>query len=86
MGYYQWEYDESCRQVREVTNNLVSGLEQVPFLYPYPTQGNFVLCWILYGFTGQALARHLFEDQRIHLMPGVDRDDLMAFALNNRCS
>lgn len=65
MGDYRWEYTESCRQVREATRKLVQGLEQVPYLYPYPTHGNFVLCWILYGFTGQELALHLFEDSRI---------------------
>ena len=65
MGDYRWEYAESCRQVREATRNLVQGLEEVPYLYPYPTQGNFVLCWILYGFTGEELAARLFEDCRV---------------------
>jgi len=65
MGDYQSEYSESCRQVREATRNLVRGLEAVPYLCPYPTQGNFVLCWILYGFTGEELAERLFEDSRI---------------------
>jgi len=62
MGDYKQAYDESCRQVREATKNLVRGLEKVPYLYPYPSQGNFVLCWILYGFTGQELAERLYED------------------------
>lgn len=65
MGSYQQEYIESCRQVRQATQNLVKGLEDVPYLHPYPTQGNFVLCWILYGFTGEELAERLFEDCRV---------------------
>ena len=65
MGHYQREYTESCRQVREATKSLVRGLEAVPYLYPYPTQGNFVLCWISYGFTGKELAERLFEDCRV---------------------
>ena len=65
MGDYRWEYAESCLQVMEATRLLVRGLEKVPFLYPYPTQGNFVLCWILYGYTGQELTARLFEDCRV---------------------
>ncbi|MCH7737755.1 MAG: histidinol-phosphate aminotransferase family protein [Chloroflexi bacterium] len=65
MGEYQDEYDESCRQVIAATKNLVRGLEGVPYLDPYPTQGNFVLCGISHGFTGQELTERLFEDCRI---------------------
>ena len=65
MEAYQQEYTESCRRVREATRNLVSRLQEVPFLYPYPTQGNFVLCSVLYGFTGPELTDRLFEDSRI---------------------
>ncbi len=65
MGEYQWEYSESCRQVREATQKLVKDLEEVPYLYPFPTQGNFILLQILYGFTGEELESRLFEDSRI---------------------
>ena len=65
MGEYQWEYTESCRQVREATQKLVKDLEEVPYLYPFPTQGNFILLQILYGFTGEELESRLFEDSRI---------------------
>jgi len=65
MGSYQWEYTESCRLVRQATRNLVRGLEGVPYLYPYPTQGNFVLLQVLYGFTGEELEARLFEDSRV---------------------
>ena len=65
MGSYQWEYTESCRRVRQATRNLVRGLEGVPYLYPYPTQGNFVLLQVLYGFTGEELEARLFEDSRV---------------------
>ena len=65
MGDYRSEYDKSCLQVMEATRRLVRGLANVPYLYPYPTQGNFVLCWVLYGFTGEELAARLFEDSRV---------------------
>ena len=65
MGDYQWAYTESCRQVRQATRRLVQGLEEVPYLHPYPTQGNFILLRILYGFTGEELETRLFEDCRV---------------------
>ncbi|NQW22772.1 MAG: histidinol-phosphate aminotransferase family protein [SAR202 cluster bacterium] len=65
MGEYRTEYTESCRQVREATQKLARGLQQVPFLEPFPTQGNFILCRILNGITGEELTAHLFEDCRV---------------------
>ena len=65
MGGYRSEYDRSCLQVMEATRRLVRGLAEVQYLYPYPTQGNFVLCRISYGFTGEELAAALFEDSRV---------------------
>ena len=65
MGGYRSEYAESCGQVREATRNLFSGLQEVPYLHPYPTQGNFILSSVLNGFTGQELTDRLFEDSRI---------------------
>ena len=65
MADYRAEYTESCRQVREATQKLVRELAEVPYIHPFPTQGNFVLCEILYGFTGEELTDRLFEDSRI---------------------
>ncbi len=76
MGDYRWEYTESCRRVREATRILVQGLEEVPFLFPYPTQGNFVLCRTLDGFTGQELTARLFEDCRVLVNDCGSKDGL----------
>ena len=65
MGDYREEYAESCRRVREATHDLVRKLGEVTYLHPYPTQGNFVLCSILQGFTGQEVTERLFEDSRV---------------------
>ena len=64
MGSFQQEYAESCRQVRQATRNLVQGLQGVSYLHPFPTQGNFILIKVLYGFTGEELQACLFEDCR----------------------
>ena len=76
MAQYQREYAESCREVIEATRLLVRGLNEVPFLYPYPTQGNFVLCWVLYGFTAQELTVRLFEDCRVLVNNWGSKDGL----------
>ena len=65
MGAYHEEFAYSGLRVREATRRLYKVLEEVPYLYPYPTQGNFVLCWVLYGFTAQELTDALFERSRI---------------------
>ena len=65
MPGYQEQFDRSCELVRNATQRLYAGLQGVPYLNPYPTQGNFVLCRILYGFTGSELTEHLFNEYRI---------------------
>jgi len=65
MPGYQEQFDRSCELVRNATQRLYTGLQSVPYLNPYPTQGNFVLCRILYGFNGAQLTEHLFNEHRI---------------------
>jgi len=52
-------------RVRGATQQLYQQLLSVPYLHPYPTEGNFVLCWILYGMTGAELTSALFEQCNI---------------------
>ncbi len=60
-GKYQEEFAVSCLKVREATQELFRQLLSVPYLCPFPTQGNFVLCWVLYGWTGAELTSALLE-------------------------
>ena len=48
-------------KVREATQQLFHQLLSVPYLSPLPTQGNFVLCRVLYGLTGAELTSALLE-------------------------
>ena len=41
------------------------GLEDVSYLHPFPTQGNFILLQVLHGFTGEELEARLFDDCRV---------------------
>ena len=76
MGDYLSEYENSCHRVRASTDRLLRGLEEVSYLYPYPTQGNFILCWVLYGFTAQELTGRLFEHARILINDCGSKDGL----------
>ena len=64
-GEYREEFAISCLKVREATQLLFRQLCGVPYLCPFPTQGNFVLCWVLYGLTGKELTSALFEQCNI---------------------
>jgi histidinol-phosphate/aromatic aminotransferase/cobyric acid decarboxylase-like protein len=61
IGNYQQQFLDSCSSVRIATQVLYNELKSVPYLYPYPSEGNFVLCKILYGFTAAQLTSDLFE-------------------------
>jgi histidinol-phosphate/aromatic aminotransferase/cobyric acid decarboxylase-like protein len=65
MMNYQQQFVDSCNEVREATKILYTELQSVPYLYPYPSQGNFVLCKILYGFTAAQLTAALYNEFRI---------------------
>jgi histidinol-phosphate/aromatic aminotransferase/cobyric acid decarboxylase-like protein len=64
MDGYRSDYIESCAKVRDATQSLYRALGTVPYLYPYPTHGNFVLCQLLYGQTSEELTARLFEHSR----------------------
>ena len=65
MPDYQEQFDRSCEILKSATQQLYKGLIGVPYLHPYPTQGNFVLCRIIYGFNASELTEHLFNRHRI---------------------
>ncbi len=65
IGPYLQEYAKSCSQVRYATQTLYSGLQSVPYLHPYPTQGNFVLSQVIHGITAGELTARLFKESNI---------------------
>jgi threonine-phosphate decarboxylase len=62
IGNYQQEFVDSCAEVRMATQILYNELRSVPYLYPYPSQGNFVLCKMLSSFTATELTEILFKE------------------------
>jgi len=62
LDHYRSEFEASCAQVREATQALYRGLLDVPFLTPYPTDGNYVLCRTSAELTGTDVTERLFAE------------------------
>ena len=62
VGNYQQQFVDSCAEVRRATQVLYNELRAVPYLQPYPSQGNFVLCKVVYDFTAEQLTTRLFDE------------------------
>ena len=65
MGECKPAYLDSCDRIQQATQKLYRGLQQVPYLFPYPTHGNFILCRVLNGFSAADLTSDLFDRHRI---------------------
>ena len=65
MGSYQQQFQDSCRRVKRATQVLFDGLQTVPYLRPYPTQGNFVLCRVADGMTVPELTARLYDEHQM---------------------
>ena len=65
MGAYASEFDESCAQVTRATQALYEGLREIPFLEPYPTHGNYVLCRTSAELTGTGITARLFDESNV---------------------
>ncbi len=65
LAAHEQHFLDSCQEVRHATRFLYEGLEKLPYLRPYPTQGNFILCRVLHGPTATELTARLFEEHRI---------------------
>ena len=62
LGAYGSQFADSCAQVRRATDVLYRGLRSVPFLEPYPTRGNYVLCRTSSSLTGSGITARLFDE------------------------
>lgn len=62
LGAYGSRFADSCVQVRRATQALYRGLRGVPFLVPYPTHGNYVLCRSTSDLTGSEITARLFGE------------------------
>jgi histidinol-phosphate/aromatic aminotransferase/cobyric acid decarboxylase-like protein len=59
---YGAEFIDSCLQVRQATQALYRGLQSIPYLDPYPTHGNYILCRTSPDLTGSDITARLFDE------------------------
>ena len=59
---YDAQFTDSCARVREATQALYRGLQSVPFIEPYPSHGNYVLCRTSPDLTGSEITARLFDE------------------------
>ena len=62
MGWYGSQFADSCTQVRSATQALYRGLQSVPFLEPYPSRGNYILCRTSSDLTGSGITARLYDE------------------------
>jgi len=62
MGEYESQFAESCAQVSAATQTFYLGLQSVPWMEPYPTHGNYILCRTSPGLTGTGVTERLFDE------------------------
>jgi histidinol-phosphate/aromatic aminotransferase/cobyric acid decarboxylase-like protein len=65
MDEYESRFVDSCAQVSAATQAFVEGLKTVPWLEPYPTHGNYILCRTSPEFTGTGVTEQLFDEFRV---------------------
>jgi histidinol-phosphate/aromatic aminotransferase/cobyric acid decarboxylase-like protein len=62
MGEYESQFAESCAQVSAATQEFYRGLQMVPWMEPYPTHGNYILCRTSPNLTGTGVTERLFDE------------------------
>lgn len=62
MGEYESQFVESCAQVSAATQAFYRGLQTVPWMEPYPTHGNYILCRTSPDLTGTGVTERLFDE------------------------
>ena len=67
VGVYSAQLQDSYKNTREATQALFQKLQKVPYIHPYPTQANFILCRVKNGLSGADLTASLFKQHRMFL-------------------
>ena len=47
IGKYMTEYKESCEKLITARTQLMSNLKKIPYLVPYESQANYILCKVI---------------------------------------
>lgn len=61
-GLYASAYAKACDQIAQRRKELAEGLAAFPFLRPYPSQANYIMCAVTGGVMAGELAEHLLRE------------------------
>ncbi len=61
---YQKEYREGCRKMAAARARFFSGLKTIPFLDPFPSEANYILCRVKKPFDTQKLCVKLWLEMK----------------------
>lgn len=53
IGKYMTEYKESCEKLINARDQLIKNLKKIPYLVPYESQANYILCKVIDKDAGQ---------------------------------
>ena len=53
IGKYMTEYKESCEKLINARDQLTKNLKKIPYLVPYESQANYILCKVIDKDAGQ---------------------------------
>lgn len=85
---YENEYYKACTKLRKERSLMFNKLSKLSFLKTFPSQGNFFLCKIEYGFTSLELAEILIKKNNILIKDcsyklGLDDSQFIRLAIRN---
>lgn len=85
---YESSYTAACDKIAEQRNIMLQKLGEVPFLTPYPSQANYILCKVS-GIGSKELANRLLTDDRILIKDcsgknGFDGGDFIRLAVRDQ--
>lgn len=83
---YAGEYREACREMAAAREEMAAALASVPFLTPFPSQANFILCKLEKGRSAVRLAEDLLFRHNIFIKcfsnrEGLDDGEYVRFAV-----
>ncbi len=85
---YESSYTAACDQIAEQRAIMLKKLSAIPFLTPYPSQANYILCKVS-GIGSKDLANRLLTDDRILIKDcshknGFDGGDFIRLAVRDQ--
>ncbi|NLX26465.1 MAG: aminotransferase class I/II-fold pyridoxal phosphate-dependent enzyme [Lentisphaerae bacterium] len=85
---YRSDYADACRKIVVERYRFFAGLKKIPFLKPYPSHANFILCEVKKPFTSNSLMMSLWTSAKClikdcSMKKGFDGAQFIRLAVRN---